>query len=71
MMMNEGSENKQKVEAFLTKFKIKKVTVLTYHSQTNNMIKCKTYFNNASTVKILQESVVLMKTLHVNDDMSW
>ena len=41
MMMNKDSENKWKVEALLIKFKIKKVTVLMYHLQTNNMIKYK------------------------------
>ena len=41
MMMNEDFKNKQKVEALLAKFEIKKVTVSAYHSQMNNMIKCK------------------------------
>ena len=40
MMMNEDFENKQEVEALLVKLEIKKVTVLIYHSQMNDMIKC-------------------------------
>ena len=40
MMINEDSENKWEVKALLTKFEIKKVTILAYHSQTNDMIKC-------------------------------
>ena len=38
-MINEDSENKQEVEAFLTKLEIKKVMILMYHLQTNDMIK--------------------------------
>ena len=40
-MMNENSENKQEVKAFLIKLRIKKVTVLVYHLQINDMIECK------------------------------
>ena len=39
-MMNKNSKNKQEVETFLIKLKIKKITVLIYHSQMNNMIEC-------------------------------
>ena len=39
-MMNEDLKNKQKVKAFLTKLKVKKVTVLTYYLQANDMIEC-------------------------------
>ena len=38
-MMNKNFENKQKVKTFLIKFKIRKVTVSAYHSQTNDIIK--------------------------------
>ena len=41
MIINENFKNKQKVEAFLIKFKIKKIMILMYHLQMNNMIKCK------------------------------
>ena len=40
MMMNEGSENKWEVEALLAKLEIKKVMILMYHLQMNDMIKC-------------------------------
>ena len=39
-MMNEDSENKQKVEALLVKLRIKKVMISMYHLQMNSMIKC-------------------------------
>ena len=29
------------------------------------------YFNNANTVKILQESAVSMKILHADNDINW
>ena len=40
MMMNEDSENKWKVKTLLIKLKIKKVMILMYYLQINNMIKC-------------------------------
>ena len=40
-MMNESFKNKQEVETFLIKFKIKKVTVSAYHLQMNDMIEYK------------------------------
>ena len=40
-MINESFENKQEVEALLIKFKIKKIIILMYHLQINNMIKHK------------------------------
>ena len=40
MMMNENSENKQEVKALLIKLKIKKIMILMYHLQMNDMIEC-------------------------------
>ena len=38
-MINENSENKQKIKVFLIKLKVKKITISAYHLQMNNMIK--------------------------------
>ena len=41
MMINEGFENKWEVKALLIKFEIKKIMILMYYSQMNDMIKYK------------------------------
>ena len=40
MIMNEDLKNKQKMKALLIKLKIKKIMMLMYYSQINDMIKC-------------------------------
>ena len=40
MIINKNFKNKWKVKTFLIKLEIKKITVLMYHSQINDMIKC-------------------------------
>ena len=39
-MMNEDFKNKWKIEALLIKLEIKKIIVLMYHLQINDMTKC-------------------------------
>ena len=39
--MNGGLKNKQEVEALLAKLRVKKVTVLVYYLQANDMIECR------------------------------
>jgi len=37
--MNEESKNKEIVETLIKKYKIKRVMMLTYHSQMNDLVK--------------------------------